>query len=116
MSLYWNNRFDEMNKKYFGGKLPKIQVTVESLPGAYGLYYSAEEGSEARIVLDNSTTINQRLNVLLHEMCHHAADLEDPNALHHHGKTWKKWMKICGFRGKIHCRTALRRFDNRRRK
>ena len=116
MSLYWNKKFDEMNKKYFGGKLPKVDVSVEKLPGAYGLYYSEEEGVKARIVLDTGLPNNQRLNVLLHEMCHHAADLEDPNAMHHHGKTWKKWMKICGFQGKIHCRTALRRFDNRRRK
>jgi len=91
-----NKLYDELNKKYFNNKLNKIPVLFKSMNDAYGLY-----NYNKNILIDKGMTQNERKNVLLHEMCHHAVHTLDGDDYHHHGKKWKERMKSCGFKGKI---------------
>ena len=91
-----NDQFDIFNKRYFNGKLKKIPVFIKKMNDAYGLYNYGEN-----ILIDTGLNQNQRKNILLHEMCHHAVYTIDGNDYHHHGPKWKERMRSCGFKGRI---------------
>ena len=105
--MYWTNKFNEFNKKYWDGKLTKIPVKIRDLSAdrAEGLYHypDEEEGTESYIEIDKKLTHYQKLNILLHEMCHHAVEVfYEERPYHNHGKEWKEEMKRVGFIGRIH--------------
>lgn len=91
-----NKLYDELNKKYFDNKLKKIPVLFKSMDDAYGLYNYNEN-----ILIDKGLSQNEKRNILLHEMCHHAVHTLDGDEYHHHGKKWKERMRSCGFKGNI---------------
>ena len=97
-----NNQFDLFNKRYFNNKLKKIPVFIKKMNDAYGLY-----NYDKNILIDTGLNQNQRKNILLHEMCHHAVHTLDGNDYHHHGVKWKERMRSCGFTGRIDKFAAL---------
>ena len=97
-----NYQFDLFNKIYFRNKLKKIPVLIKKMNDAYGIYNHNEN-----ILIDTGLNQNQRKNVLLHEMCHHAVYTIDGDEYHHHGTKWKERMKSCGFTGRINRFSAL---------
>lgn len=112
---HWTKKFNELNKKYWNGKLSKIKVSFRDLTKdhANGLYYFPEEGKPARIEIDTNISHYHKVNVLLHEMCHHAVtELYDYTPYHSHGKEWKREMVRCGFKGKIHAGRGLLKTKN----
>lgn len=105
MQDYWNNKFDQLNEKYWGGDLKKIPVTVMALDNSWGEYShpsSSFPHVEQEIYLDRDMTTYQRTNILLHEMAHHYVfEAHGDDFYHHHPKIWKDEMKRIGFKGKI---------------
>ena len=105
MQDYWDNKFDELNKKYWGGKLKKIPVFVSHLGCSWGEYFHPTASSpyvEQEIYLASDMTTYQRTNILLHEMAHHYVfENYGDDFYHHHPKIWKDEMKRLGFKGKI---------------
>ena len=96
--MYWTNKFNEFNKKFWDGKLTKIPVKIRDLSSdrAEGLYHypDEEEGTESYIEIDKKLTHHQKLNILLHEMCHHAVEVfYEERPYHNHGKEWKEEMR-----------------------
>jgi predicted SprT family Zn-dependent metalloprotease len=105
--MYWTQKFNEFNKKYWNGALPKVPVVVKDLTSekAYGFYHYADVDLEidSLIEIDKHLTHHEKLNVLLHEMCHHAVEVFcDERPYHDHGKEWKEEMRRVGFKGKLH--------------
>jgi hypothetical protein len=113
--MYWINKFKELNEKYWGGSLTEIKITVRDLEdeGAEGLYHYPEYeehddgelyiSTSAFIEIEKSLPHNQKVNILLHEMSHHAVEeFYDYRPYHNHGKEWRREMVRCGFKGKIH--------------
>ena len=112
---YWTKKFNKLNKKYWDGDLSKIKVTITNLletEGAEGLYVYPEYEEDkdgnvfvstpAKIYLDRSLSHYKKINVLLHEMCHHAVEeYYEDRPYHDHGKWWKQEMVRGGFKGKI---------------
>ena len=112
---YWTKKFNVLNKKYWDGVLSSINVFVTDLmntKGVEALYYYPEyetnkQGTQvvskpAEIYLDQALSHYKKINVLLHEMCHHAVEeFYEDRPYHDHGKWWKQEMVRCGFKGKI---------------
>ena len=102
---YWTNKFKQLNKKHWSGKLSTIKVIVRDLSdeGAEGLYHYPHEENKALIEIEKSLPHHHKKNILLHEMCHHAVEeLYEERPYQCHGKLWKEQMKKVGFKGKIH--------------
>ena len=63
--MYWTNKFNEFNKKYWDGKLTKIPVKIRDLSAdrAEGLYHypDDENGTESYIEIDKKLTITRSL-------------------------------------------------------
>ena len=123
--MYWTNKFVELNNKYWDGELTNISVVVRDLSSesAEGLYHfpeyvEDEDGEsyiieEALIEIDSKLSHHQKINILLHEMCHHAVEeFYEERPYHDHGKWWKQEMVRCGFKGKIHPRRGLYKTKN----
>ena len=101
---YWTNKFKHLNEKYWNGRLTAINVIVRDLStdGAEGLYHYPDEDSMAMIEIDKSLKHHEKINILLHEMCHHAVEeLYEERPYHDHGSEWKKEMRRCGFIGRL---------------
>jgi predicted SprT family Zn-dependent metalloprotease len=105
MQEYWDQKFDELNQKHWGGELKKIPVFVSQLDDVWGLYFhpsASAPHNEQEIYLDTEMTTYERTNVLLHEMAHHYIfETYGDDFYHHHHKLWKEEMKRVGFKGKI---------------
>jgi len=102
---YWTDKFKQLNKKHWSGKLSTIKVVVRDLSSeaAEGLYHYPHEENKALIEIEKSLPHHQKKNILLHEMCHHAVEeLYEERPYHCHGTLWKEQMKKVGFKGKIH--------------
>ena len=123
--MYWTNKFVELNKKYWNSNLSNIKVVVRDLTrdGAEGMYHYPEYEEDesgtlfvstpALIELDSGLTHYQKINILLHEMCHHAVEeFHEERPYHDHGKWWKQEMVRCGFKGKIHPLRGLYKTKN----
>ena len=111
MQDYWDRKFDELNEKFWNGRLKKIPVYVTPMDDTYGLYYHPSascEDTEQEIYLDSGMSHYQKRNILLHEMAHHYVFETYGDTFYHvHCKPWKDEMKRLGFRGKITKYTGL---------
>ena len=118
--MYWEKKFKELNEKYWEGSLAQIKIIVRELAaeGSEGLYHYPIYGEDstgdlyittaAYIEIDKNLSHNQKINILLHEMCHHAVEeFYEYWPYHNHGKEWKREMARCGFKGKIHSTRGL---------
>jgi len=123
---YWTNKFEELNEKYWDGELTRVKVNIADIGDtehAEGLYvypeYEEDENGDliiatpAKIYLDRSLSHYQKINILLHEMCHHAVEeFYEDRPYHDHGKQWKREMTRCGFKGKLHSTRGLYKLKN----
>ena len=124
---YWTNKFEELNEKYWDGELSRVEVEITNISvtqSAEGLYlypeYEEDDNGDliistpAKIYLDTSLPHYQKINILLHEMCHHAVEeFYENRPYHDHGKEWKREMVRCGFKGKIHSTRGLYKTKNK---
>ncbi len=104
---YWTKKFKYFNKKYWNGELSNIKVLIRDLTAekADGLYYYPNENKKAHIEITRDLKHHHKVNILLHEMCHHAVEeLYEERPYHDHGSLWKEQMRKVGFKGKIHAR------------
>ena len=116
----WNSAFDILNKRYWEGKLPKVDVVCIPLAHkkAIGLYHNNDNRIE--LASDSGRTALQLLGTLLHEMCHHWVHtkyghgkmfgLKKKVRVIGHGKQWKGEMQRVGFCGKISKYSGSERF------
>ena len=103
----WDEAFDDLNCRYWSGKLAKIPVTTESTRKRRLGWF----GHAGYIKLSNNKGMSPRemLGVLLHEMCHHAVHERFGHGQANgrggrvigHGKEWKSEMRRVGYTGKI---------------
>ncbi len=102
---YWDQKFDELNDKYWNGELKKIPVFMSYMEDAWGAYFhpsASATHNEQEIYLSTDMTTYERTNVLLHEMAHHYVfETHGDDFYHHHPKVWKEEMKRIGFKGNI---------------
>ena len=100
LSRYWMDRHEDYNHEYFDGALAAVPVYTGLLRGCWGYFVPTDMKEEkvAHIVLSTELTHHQKGNILLHEMCHQATP--EPH-YHHHSPAWKRWMRRCGFKGRI---------------
>ena len=76
----YSNAYVALNKKFFGGELPPVIITIQSSPRAYGHYTTWEntwvgEGQGFHEINIGAETLDRDasevLATLSHEMCHH---------------------------------------------
>ena len=92
-------------------RLRTLEINVELtniLDDATGYCMIGDNNREFYIEIDKNLSHNQKINILLHEMCHHAVEeFYEYWPYHNHGKEWKREMARCGFKGKIHSTRGL---------
>ena len=113
----WDEAFDQLNARYWGGGLPKIPVTTESTRkrrlGWYG------HSGYIKLSSNKGMSPKQMLGVLLHEMCHHWVEVTFGHGktatggrrVIGHGKQWKAEMRRVGYTGKITKYSGKERFE-----
>ncbi len=103
----WDEAFDLLNDRFWGGSLSKIPVRAIHHKGKwYGLY---THSTKIELNLRYKLCHKQYLGVLLHEMCHHYVEetyqhgynAANGGRVIGHGKEWKAEMRRVGYRGKI---------------
>ena len=79
-TAFLENAYVALNKKFFGGELPPVIITIQSSPRAYGHYTTWEntwvgEGQGFHEINIGAETLDRDasevLATLSHEMCHH---------------------------------------------
>ena len=79
-TAFLENAYVALNKKFFGGQLPPVIITIQSSPRAYGHYTTWEntwvgEGQGFHEINIGAETLDRDasevLATLSHEMCHH---------------------------------------------
>ena len=113
----WNQAFDQLNARYWGGRLPKIPVTTESTRKRQLGWYGYR--GYIKLSSNKGLTPTQMLGVLLHEMCHHWVQVTHGHGetatggrrVIGHGKHWKAEMRRVGYTGKITRFTGKERFE-----
>ena len=113
----WNQAFDQLNTRYWGGRLPKIPVSTESTRKRQLGWYG--HSGYIKLSTNKGMTPTQMLGVLLHEMCHHWVEVTFGHGetatggrrVIGHGKQWKAEMRRVGYMGKITKYSGLERFE-----
>lgn len=105
--------FDKLNKTYWYGNLPEIEIQRSTkLNGDFGEYLSPkskkEDTPEKYVIKISRTIYNKKLlrDTVLHEMVHHSQFIKNKNKywknkLAWHGKFWKEEMIRVGFKPPI---------------
>tara|TARA_S200002703_G_C3716468_1_gene220115 strand:+ start:303 stop:656 length:354 start_codon:yes stop_codon:yes gene_type:complete len=105
--------FEKLNREYWGGKLPLINLVIsgtlsEDTLGEYFFPKNKDEDCYDNycIKLSNQLSKSEIRDTLLHEMVHHSQFLKHKQKywkkrLSWHGKFWKEEMRRVGFKGKI---------------
>ena len=112
----WNQAFDQLNTRYWHGRLPKIPVSTESTRKRQLGWYG--HSGYIKLSVNKGLTPTQLLGVLLHEMCHHwvqvtyrhGSSATSGRRVIGHGKEWKREMRRVGYAGKITRFTGKERF------
>jgi len=102
---YLSDLADEVNKKYFGGKLKVDRIRLLKMMGRttrLGEYdpLTGVIGITPRYFLNDGNKEELR-KTLIHELCHKAAreiDGQSPHEGNPHGYVWRNWMRRCGLR------------------
>lgn len=83
ITAFLENAYDVLNQHYFNGELPKVIITVQSSPRAYGHYTPweswREQDSGYREINIGAESLDRKIenvvSTLLHEMTHFHNDL-----------------------------------------
>ncbi len=98
--------YNYLNKRFFGGRLPGVMLTMQRRRGANG-YFAFErfQGGDDRLwdeIAMNSMHFRTRspdmvLSTLAHEMVHQRQHHEGkPSRRNYHNKQWGDWMEAMG--------------------
>ena len=98
MRQYPNTIYARVNARFFGAKLPKVQVhwaTDEELKGALGCTVHDPEKGKMWIYLNDRYKVQTKIwaFTLLHEMAHVEQFCLHPKCKNHHGRVWQTIMK-----------------------
>ncbi len=105
--------FEKLNKQYWGGELPLINLIIsisleEDTLGEY--FFPKNESDDCYenycIKISSKLPNSEIRDTLLHEMVHHSQFIKNKQKywkkkLSWHGKFWKEEMRRVGFEGKI---------------